>query len=258
VGVRPRTDRQTNRYTDARDHNTFALSTTHAKCKQQSFTDLQISAIVVRRSRTILADAFLAQHFVHSRSVLRKHNGDLHTKNSCQNVRCSRKSRTLKKHFLITVQTSVDLDNILRAQNGISINDTKFHGNLLSRFGDFLFSPNFVVRYWCSPLKTNCCQKTDFYLKYSQTRMWANVQRDGRPAEYRSRPLFNAAVWLTPTTRVPCSNVAKTQNPLKFAGVPQTRQHISTVSKSKFTILSGHVEEVLPFNKFFSDCRYIR
>ena len=40
--------------------------------------------------------------------------------------------------------------------------------------------------------------------------MWANGQRDGRPAEYRWRPLFNAAVWLTPTTRVPCSNAAKT------------------------------------------------
>ena len=26
-----------------------------------------------------------------------------------------------------------------------------------------------------------------------QARMWANVQRDGRPAEHRWRPLFNAA-----------------------------------------------------------------
>ena len=54
------------------------------------------------------------------------------------------------------------------------------------------------------------------------TRMWANAQRDGRPAEYRWRSLFNAAVWLTPTTRVQCSNAsnaAKTRNPLKFAGV---------------------------------------
>jgi len=25
------------------------------------------------------------------------------------------------------------------------------------------------------------------------TRMWANAQRDGRPVEYRWRPLFNAA-----------------------------------------------------------------
>ena len=84
--------------------------------------------------------------------------------------------------------------------------------------------------------------------------MWANAQRDGRPAYYRLRPLFNAAVWLTPTTRVPCSNTAKTRNPLKFAGVPQTRQQISAVSRPKFTILSGHVEEVSVFNKFFSDC----
>ena len=52
--------------------------------------------------------------------------------------------------------------------------------------------------------------------------MWANAQRDGRPAEYRWRPLLNAAVWLTPTTRVLCSNAAKTQNPLKLPGVPQT------------------------------------
>jgi len=81
--------------------------------------------------------------------------------------------------------------------------------------------------------------------------MWANAQRDGRPAEYRWRPLFNATVWLTPTTRVPCSNAAKTQNPLKFAGVPPTRQQISAVSGPKFTILSGHVEEVLLFKQDF-------
>ena len=32
---------------------------------------------------------------------------------------------------------------------------------------------------------------TDVTLK--STRMWANAQRDGRPAEHRWRPLFNAA-----------------------------------------------------------------
>jgi len=41
------------------------------------------------------------------------------------------------------------------------------------------------------------------------------------------------------------------RNPLKFTGVPQTRQLISAASGPKFTILSGHVEEVLLFNKFF-------
>jgi len=56
---------------------------------------------------------------------------------------------------------------------------------------------------------------------------------------------------LTPTTRVPCSNAAKTRNPLKFTGVPQTRQQILAVSGPKFTVLSEHVEKVLLFNKFF-------
>ena len=29
--------------------------------------------------------------------------------------------------------------------------------------------------------------------KQQETRMWANAQPDGRPAEHRWRPLFNAA-----------------------------------------------------------------
>jgi len=31
--------------------------------------------------------------------------------------------------------------------------------------------------------------------KIEKTRMWANAQRDGRPAEYRWRPQFNAATF---------------------------------------------------------------
>ena len=63
--------------------------------------------------------------------------------------------------------------------------------------------------------------------------MWANAQRDGRPVEYRWHPLFNAEVWLVWL----CSNAAKTRNPLKFAGVPQTNEMISAASVPKFTIL---------------------
>ena len=71
-------------------------------------------------------------------------------------------------------------------------------------------------------------------------------------------------VWLTPTTRVPCSNSAKTRNPLKLAGVPQTNETISAVRRPKFTILQGHVGEILLFNMFFRlsidaclSCEYI-
>jgi len=80
--------------------------------------------------------------------------------------------------------------------------------------------------------------------------MWANAQRDGRPAEYRWRPLFNASVSL-------CSNAAKKRNPLKFARVPQTNETISAASGPKFTILEGHVGEILLLNKFVSDCGYM-
>jgi len=44
--------------------------------------------------------------------------------------------------------------------------------------------------------------------KLNTTRMWANAQRDGRPAEYRWHPLVqHHKVWLTPATRVPCSKM---------------------------------------------------
>jgi len=47
------------------------------------------------------------------------------------------------------------------------------------------------------------------------------------------------------------------QNPLKLAGVPQTLEPISGVSGPKFTIMWGHLEDILLLNKFFSDCRYV-
>jgi len=80
--------------------------------------------------------------------------------------------------------------------------------------------------------------------KLETTRMWANAQRDGRPVQRRK-------VWLTPNTGVPCSNAAKTRNPLKLAGVPQTTGSISAASGSKFTILWEHVEEMLLLSMFF-------
>jgi len=48
-------------------------------------------------------------------------------------------------------------------------------------------------------------------------------------------------VWLTPTAGVPCSNAAKTQNPLKFAWVPQTTEWISAASGPKFTIATAEI-----------------
>ena len=56
---------------------------------------------------------------------------------------------------------------------------------------------------------------------------------------------------------LPCSNAAKTRKQLKVGGVPQTPETISAASMPKFTILWGHVEEILLLNKFLSNCRYM-
>jgi len=96
-------------------------------------------------------------------------------------------------------------------------------------FLNFLFSITVLAPVWRNKLSIlqtmahNICQ----------LEMWANAQRDGRPAEYRWRPLFNAAKsgW---RPLLECH-----ANPLKFAGVPQTRQQMSAASRPKFTILWG-------------------
>ena len=53
-------------------------------------------------------------------------------------------------------------------------------------------------------------------------------------------------------------NAAKTRNPLKFAGVPQTTEPISAAGGPKFTVLCVHVEEILLLNKFFPSNRHHR
>jgi len=39
----------------------------------------------------------------------------------------------------------------------------------------------------------HCSEPTKDTVIQNKLEMWANAQRDGRPAEYRWRPLFNAA-----------------------------------------------------------------
>jgi len=60
-----------------------------------------------------------------------------------------------------------------------------FFRNKLSRLGRVLFLQVFFRKL----LSTAIFERKLPYV----TRMWANVQGDGRPAEYRRRPLFNTA-----------------------------------------------------------------
>jgi len=80
--------------------------------------------------------------------------------------------------------------------------------------------------------------------------MWANAQRDGRPAEHRWRPLFNAAVWL-------CSNAAKTRNPLKFAGCPKLTKRSQPLVGRSSPYCKDMWGRYCWLTSFFSDCRYV-
>jgi len=51
--------------------------------------------------------------------------------------------------------------------------------------------------------------------------MWANAQRDGCPSEYRWRPLFNAAVWLTPTTECRAVTPPRRETRWNLLGCPK-------------------------------------
>jgi len=79
--------------------------------------------------------------------------------------------------------------------------------------------------------------------------MWANAQCDGCPAKHRWRPLFNAAKfgWRT-VLECRAVTLSRRESHWNLQGCPK---QTSAVSRPKFTILWGHVQEVLLFNKFF-------
>jgi len=58
--------------------------------------------------------------------------------------------------------------------------------------------------------------------KQDETRMWANAQRDGRPAKYRWRPLFNAAKcgW-RPLLECPAVTLPRRQTRSNLQGCPK-------------------------------------
>jgi len=73
-------------------------------------------------------------------------------------------------------------------------------------------------------------------------------------------PNIGGALYSTPQSLadahyyMPCSNAAKTRNPLKIDGVPKTNE---TTSGRSLPYCGGHLEDILLLKSFFSDCRYV-
>ena len=95
------------------------------------------------------------------------------------------------------------------------------------------------------------CKSVKIWQSYRQLKGWDlflrhNVEYGTMPNVITALPNIGGAL-----CAVPCSNAAKTWNPLKLAGVPKTSKPISVASRPKFTILWGHVQDILLLNKFF-------
>jgi len=105
-----------------------------------------------------------------------------------------------------------------------------------------------------------CCwfsiQTIKAYFSY-QLEMWANAQRDGRPAKYRWRPLFNAAQFgWRPLLECRAVTLLRREARWNLLGCPKLLNR-SQLLVGTYYILWQHAEEVLLFDKFFSDCRYM-
>ena len=84
------------------------------------------------------------------------------------------------------------------------------------------------------------------------TRMWANAQRDGRPAEHRWHPLFNAAKFgWCPLLECRAVTQPRCETSWNLQGCPKLTKRSQPIERPKFTILRGHVEEILLLNRFF-------
>jgi len=59
-------------------------------------------------------------------------------------------------------------------------------------------------------------------MKIKKTRMWANAQRDGHPAEYKWRPLFNAAKFgWHPVLECSAVTLPRRETPWNLQGFPK-------------------------------------
>jgi len=111
---------------------------------------------------------------------------------------------------------------------------------------------------WLTPVQWRCQYRRTQELDANWSLHVAEVHQKSKAAENvyivqqpRRRPNIVQSLVDLSGERNRCSNEAKTWNPLKFAGVPQTHEPISAISGTKFAILWGHVEAILLFNKFF-------
>ena len=109
-----------------------------------------------------------------------------------------------------------------------------------------------------SPVILHCCLSDVYQIWWRHTvttRMWANAQRDGRPAEYRWRPLFNAAKFgWRPLLECRAVTLPRRKSRWNLQGCPKLANRSQPLVGQKFTILWGHVECLTSFFPIVDTC----
>ena len=97
-----------------------------------------------------------------------------------------------------------------------------------------------------------------YFTNLKITRMWANAQRDGGPAQHRWRPLFNAAEfgW---RPLLDCRAVTLPRHDIcwNVMGCPKPANRSQPLMGRSSPYCGRHVKEALLVNKFFPDCRHV-
>jgi len=92
---------------------------------------------------------------------------------------------------------------------------------------------------------------------FTQLEMWANAQRDGRPAEYRWRPLFNTAKFgWRPLLECRAVTLPRRKTRWNMQGCPKLANR-SQPLMGRSSPYCEDVGDILLLNKFFPDCRYV-
>ena len=88
--------------------------------------------------------------------------------------------------------------------------------------------------------------------------MWANAQRDGRPAEYRWRPLFNAAKFgWRPLLECRAVTLPRRQTHWNLQGFPKLTKRSQPLVGRSLPYYGVMWRRYCCLTSFFSDCRYL-
>ena len=113
-----------------------------------------------------------------------------------------------------------------------------------------------TIRHRSNDVITNDLERTwrSLHLK---TRIWANAQRDVRPAKYRWRPLFNAAKFgWHPILECRAVTLPRRETRWNLQGCPKLPDR-SQPLVDRSSPYCGNMRRYCCLSSFFSDCRYM-